>query len=48
MPPPGQELQVDMRTASTDYFRTMEIPLLAGRTFSDHDTPDMPHGGHHR
>ncbi len=41
-PPPGQELQVDMRTASTDYFRTMEIPLLKGRYFSEHDTADMP------
>ena len=25
-PPPGQELQVDLRIASTDYFRTMDIP----------------------
>jgi predicted permease len=41
-PPPGQELQVDMRTASTDYFRTMEIPLLKGRYFSEHDTADTP------
>jgi predicted permease len=36
-PPPGQELQVDLRTASTDYFRTMGIPLVQGRFFSDHD-----------
>jgi predicted permease len=41
-PPPGQELQVDLRIASTDYFRTMEIPLRKGRFFSDHDTADMP------
>jgi predicted permease len=41
-PPPGQELQVDLRVASTDYFRTMEIPLLKGRYFSEHDTADMP------
>ena len=41
-PPPGQELQVDQRTASTDYFRTMQIPLVAGRFFSEHDTADMP------
>ena len=39
---PGQELQVDLRTASTDYFRAMEIPLLKGRFFSEHDTADMP------
>ncbi len=39
-PAPGQELQVDIRWASPDYFRTMEIPLRAGRFFSEHDTPD--------
>ena len=41
-PPPGQELQVDQRTASTDYFHAMEIPLAAGRFFSDQDTADKP------
>ena len=29
-PQPGQELQVDQRGATPDYFRTMEIPLRAG------------------
>ena len=29
-PPPGQELQVDIRIASADYFQTMEIPLKTG------------------
>lgn len=38
-PPPGQELQVDIRTASTNYFRTLEIPLSRGRFFDSHDTP---------
>jgi predicted permease len=41
-PPPGQELQVDIRGASTDYFRAMEIPLKQGRFFSEHDTRDTP------
>ena len=41
-PPPGQELQVDQRTASVDYFRAMQIPLVAGRFFSQQDTMDMP------
>src|ERR1700682_1123719 len=36
-PPPGQELQVDIRVAGTDYFRAMEIPLLKGRFFDQHD-----------
>jgi predicted permease len=39
-PPPGQELQVDQRDASTDYFRTMQIPLISGRFFSDQDNHD--------
>jgi predicted permease len=39
-PPPGQELQVDLRQASTDYFRAMKIPLLKGRYFDAHDTSD--------
>ncbi|HLW79896.1 MAG TPA: ABC transporter permease [Terriglobia bacterium] len=39
-PPPGQELQVDIRAASTDYFRAMAIPLVKGRFFSEHDTSD--------
>ena len=41
-PPPGQELQVDQRTASVDYFRAMQIPLMAGRFFSQQDTADAP------
>src|SRR5215469_2619244 len=36
-PPPGQELQVDQRSASTGYFQTMQIPLVSGRFFSDQD-----------
>ena len=41
-PPPGQELQVDIRTASAGYFSAMQIPLRQGRFFSEHDTADMP------
>ena len=41
-PPPTQELQVDIRTASEDYFRTMQIPLIAGRFFAPQDTFDKP------
>jgi predicted permease len=39
-PPPGQELQVDIRIASKDYFRAMEIPLVKGRYFSDFDNKE--------
>jgi len=38
-PEPGQELQVDQRGASPDYFRTMEIPLVRGRFFTNADMP---------
>ncbi|MGB6835626.1 MAG: ABC transporter permease, partial [Candidatus Acidiferrum sp.] len=41
-PPPGQELQADIRFASTNYFRTMEIPLRKGRFFTEDDTADKP------
>jgi predicted permease len=37
-PQPGQELQVDERTASPDYFHAMEIPLITGRVFTGHDS----------
>ena len=38
-PEPGQELQVDQRSATTKYYSTMRIPLLAGRFFTDGDMP---------
>jgi predicted permease len=37
VPQPGQELQVDQRGATPDYFRAMQIPLINGRFFSDFD-----------
>src|SRR5579863_1896121 len=37
-PQPGQEVQADFRTATPDYFRAMQIPLLKGRVFDDHDS----------
>jgi predicted permease len=37
VPQPGQELQVDQRAATTDYFTTMEIPLVKGRFFTHFD-----------
>ncbi len=36
-PQPGQELQVDQRAVTADYFRTMEVPLRQGRFFTTFD-----------
>ena len=36
-PQPGEELQVDQRGATADYFKTMGISLVQGRVFSDID-----------
>jgi predicted permease len=41
-PAPGQELQVDLRNASADYFSSMKVPLVAGRFFDEHDKNDAP------
>jgi putative ABC transport system permease protein len=39
---PGNEPDAEILTASPEYFRTMGIRLLAGRTFSPRDTPGSP------
>ena len=39
IPPPGEKfINADQRFVGGDYFRAMEIPLVAGRQFTDHDT----------
>jgi predicted permease len=35
--PPGQQPNVDLTYVSTDYFRTIQTPLLRGRDFTDDD-----------
>ena len=39
-PRPGEEPQADFRVATPDYFKTMRIPLKAGRLFTEFDGPD--------
>jgi predicted permease len=42
-PRPGEEfINVDQRFVGGDYFRTMEIPIVAGRLFNEHDTRANP------
>jgi putative ABC transport system permease protein len=36
------ESEIDSRTVTPDYFATLGIPLLAGRTFTDLDDADAP------
>jgi putative ABC transport system permease protein len=40
VPSPGDSYVADIQTVSPGYFRTMEIPLLQGRHFSDQDRSD--------
>ncbi|HEV8204358.1 MAG TPA: ABC transporter permease [Pyrinomonadaceae bacterium] len=39
---PGEEAAADYTVASADYYRTMNIPLLRGRVFTDADTSTSP------
>ncbi|MDR3698886.1 MAG: ABC transporter permease [Candidatus Sulfopaludibacter sp.] len=41
-PPPDQRPLTLVRYISGGYFASMGIPLIAGRTFSDADTPESP------
>jgi putative ABC transport system permease protein len=42
LPPPGQEVGATFRVSRPGYFRTMGIPLRAGRDFNERDAPDAP------
>ena len=39
---PEEALSVERYVISPDYLKTMEIPLVAGREFTDRDGPDTP------
>ncbi|MEP6819183.1 MAG: ABC transporter permease [bacterium] len=39
VPPPGQEIEANIRVVDETYFQTLGVPLMAGRMFDEHDTP---------
>jgi putative ABC transport system permease protein len=39
---PGEEAVADYTVVGADYFRTMNIGLLRGRVFTEHDTANSP------
>lgn len=39
---PGERPQAEFHAITSDYFKTLEIPLRAGRDFGPTDTPDRP------
>jgi len=41
-PPPGQETSGRYRVCTPNYFKTMGIPVLKGRAFTDHDKAGSP------
>jgi putative ABC transport system permease protein len=41
-PPPGQENIGRYRVATPDYFRTMSMPIVRGRSFTDQDNAGAP------
>jgi putative ABC transport system permease protein len=41
-PEPGQEMIINTSSVSSNYFKTLGVPFLKGRDFSDRDKSDMP------
>jgi predicted permease len=39
---PGERPQAEYHAITADYFKTLEIPVLAGRDFDQTDTPERP------
>jgi len=42
IPPPGKETESNTRTVSDDYFKSLGVPLLAGRMFDTRENPNSP------
>jgi putative ABC transport system permease protein len=42
IPPPAEQTEANVRVVSDTYFKTLGVPLLAGRMFDERDGPDKP------
>ena len=42
VPPPGQQLEANVRVISDNYFQTLQVPLTEGRPFDARDKPNDP------
>jgi len=42
VPPPGQELEANVRVITDSYFQTLQVPLIEGRQLDRSDKPDDP------
>jgi predicted permease len=41
-PGPNEDMRIDLNVVGADYFRTMQIPLMAGRDFAEKDRSGAP------
>jgi putative ABC transport system permease protein len=42
IPPPGQEVEANIRVTNESYFQTLGVPLIKGRLFDERDKADAP------
>jgi putative ABC transport system permease protein len=42
IPPPGQEIEANVRVVNESYFQTLGVPIIAGRMFDERDKADAP------
>ena len=42
IPPPGQEVEANIRVVSDNYFQTLGVPIISGRPFDRRDKADAP------